>query len=105
MFGKIFGKKEGMYFMEVYWDYDVNTDDLVSDLNTLGYLVMRPSAQKDGCRMDIVRDDNIDGTDYRMAELHVNKTTEKLIRELVQDEKFAAVKFTRTHMTNKGKAV
>lgn len=105
MFGKIFGKKEEMYDMAVYWYYDVDINDFVTDLDILGQLMERSSAFKNGCRIIRVRDYMIDDTNYRTAELYVDKATEKFIREAIQNERFAAAVFSSTDMTKNGKAV
>ena len=99
MFNGIFGKNEGMYVMTVFWDYDVDINDLMTDLEVVGQLMCRPAAIKKGCRIDTVRDWKINDTNYRTAELYVDKNTEKIIRELTTEKKFVAVKFTETCMT------
>jgi len=105
MFGKIFGKKEGMYDMQVYWADYVNIEDLMADLETLGELMARPSAFEKGNRIVTVRNWWINDTKYKMAELYVDKTTERFIGKLLENKKFVAVKFTSTAMTRNGKVI
>ena len=105
MFGKIFGKKEEMYDMVVYWDYNVNINDLMTDLDILGELMCKPSAFEKGSRIVTVRNWTIDNTNYRVAELYIDKVTEKTIRGLMDNNKFVAVKFTSTDMTRNGKVI
>lgn len=96
MFEKIFGKKEELKDMIIYWRSDVKVNDMLKDLDALGSLIVKPSAWKNGCRIVTVRETAINGTKYASAELIVDKFTEKTIRQLMKNNKFAAVKFSET---------
>lgn len=92
MFDWIFGSKK-MYTMAIYWEDDVNTNDLVDDLERIGTYLLRSNAQKNGCRLVNVSNWGIDGTPYKRAELEVDYDTEKFIRN---SKEFKAVSFMAT---------
>ena len=92
MFEKIFGKKTEMMDMVVYWKKDVLLDDMMEDLETLGRMMVKPEAFAKGNRIVTVKNSWINDTEYRIAELYVDKKIEKLIR----NTKFKAVHFTKT---------
>lgn len=96
MFEKIFGKKEEMFDMTVYWKKDVNTNDLVSDLNALGSVITRSTAFKAGSRIVTVGETFINEIDYIAADLYVDKMSMKQIETMSQKKMFKAVSFVKT---------
>ena len=92
----IFGQKDEMMDMTVYWDDDVNINDIMDDLNRIGQYMTRTDAFKKGCRIVTVRNSAINDRLIKEAELYVDKKTEKWIVADYREGRFKAVKGTDT---------
>lgn len=99
MLNKVFGnKKAELKDMIIYWNDDVDVNDLVDDLQRIGTYMARIPAQKNGCKIVTVRNWFVDDKLWKTAELVVDKTTEKYIRDDLYEKKFKAVVTTKTIM-------
>ena len=100
MFGKIFGNKEKMYAINVYWKNDVDSKDLVDDLAVIKAIMddrSRPTPGKG--KIKKVQRERINTAEYITAEINCNKFTKDIIEKGIRLKAFKAAHFMSETVT------